>query len=69
MKYKNMPRLCTKLYWIKYQDAEKTEHEAKLCLARYESCEEPGSEIGFDMLFSTHTPRWQESKIAMVVKT
>jgi hypothetical protein len=47
----------------------KTGHEAKLCLSRYESCEELASEIGFDVLFSTHTPRWQESRIEMIVKT
>lgn len=46
----------------------KTGHEAKLCLSRYESCEELDSEIGFDILFSTHTPKWQESKVGMMVK-
>lgn len=46
----------------------KTGHEARLCLSRYESCEELDSEIDFDILFSTHTPKWQESKIGMMVK-
>jgi hypothetical protein len=46
----------------------KAEHEAKLCLARYVSSEELDPEIGFDMLFSTHAPRWQESKIGVIVQ-
>lgn len=44
------------------------EHEAKLYLARYENSEELDSEISFELLFSTHTPRWQESKIGMMVQ-
>ena len=52
----------------KFSGCGETGHEAKLCLSRYESCEELDSEIGFDILFSTHTPKWQESKIGMMVK-
>lgn len=46
----------------------KVEHEAKLCLARYKSSEDLASEIRFDMLFSTHALRWQESKIGVIVQ-
>ena len=45
----------------------KHEHHAKLCLARYGEIDLLQTEIEFDMVFSTHAPRWQESKIGLVV--
>jgi len=50
----------------KWPACEKASHEALLCLSRYQNAEE--SKVEFDLLFSTHNPRWHETKITVFVQ-
>jgi hypothetical protein len=51
----------------KWPGCGKATHVAKLCLTRYRAFESTVSQVDFDLLFSTHNPRWQESRIGVSI--
>jgi len=52
----------------KWPGCGKATHEARLCITRYQAFEKTAAQVDFDLFFSTHNPKWQESRVGVFLE-